>query len=48
MLIVRNTIPEDEVEDLVGDLLKYMYNNNALPSSKNQVWHWHNTVHIRT
>ena len=38
VVVVRDTIPEEEVEQMVGDLLKYMYDNSAFPPhGKNQV-----------
>lgn len=36
VLIVRNTIPANEISDMISSLLKYMYDNNVLPADKNQ------------
>lgn len=37
MLIVKNTIPKEEIEDMMDDLLKYMSANDAFPAgSQNQ------------
>jgi hypothetical protein len=37
VLIVRNTIPEPEVKDMMADLVKYLYSNNGFPKDQNQV-----------
>lgn len=37
VLIVRNTIPKQDVEQLVAEVLTYMYNNNVFPPKDNQV-----------
>ena len=37
VLIVRNTIPESEVKDMMADLVKYLYSNNGFPKDQNQV-----------
>ncbi len=37
VVVVRDTIPREEIETMVADLLKYMYDNGAFPTSgKNQ------------
>jgi hypothetical protein len=36
-LIVRNTIPEEEVKEMMADLVKYLYSNNGFPKDQNQV-----------
>ncbi len=36
VLVVKDTIPAEEIETMVADLLKYMYDNNAFPPGKNQ------------
>ena len=37
VLIVRNTIPEEETKEMMADLVKYLYSNNGFPKDPNQV-----------
>jgi len=37
VVIVRNTIPIDEISEYHSDLIKYLYNNNGFPKDDNQV-----------
>ncbi len=37
VVVVKGVIPAEEVDSMVADLLKYMYDNNAFPPSTNQV-----------
>ena len=37
VLIVKNTIPREEIEVFRGDLLKYLFDNDAINAGKNQV-----------
>ena len=36
VVIVRNTIPKEEIEEMMADLITYMYDNEVYPS-ENQV-----------
>ena len=36
VVVVRDTVPADEAQQMVGDLLKYMYDNNVYPGKENQ------------
>ena len=35
VLIIRDVIPSKEIEEMMTDLLKYMYENRAFPQGKN-------------
>ena len=37
VLVVRNTIPEEEIKEMMADLVKYLYTNNGFPKNENQV-----------
>ena len=37
VVVVRNTIPEEEVKEMMADLVKYLYTNNGFPKNENQV-----------
>ena len=35
VLVIREVIPAKEIEDMMTDLVKYMYENRAFPQSQN-------------
>lgn len=37
VLVVRNTIPKDEIEEMMADLITYLYDNQQYPPKDNKV-----------